>query len=267
MQIAPGEPSVYGTRFAWKTLRVLRRVVPLVSAALLLTACTGSSTPKATVTPPSDTLAALAARGASAVYTATYAFHQVTPDTTATVKVWRAEPSLRVDVVVGGTTATLITTAAGSYSCSITGSKRSCLLVAGPGAPVPAPFDVAPANLFSADLHALATASGVYDVRTAPVRPAAGAVPESQCFDVSRAAPSPSTTPSPSTAATPSPTASPSTSATPTVPNGRYCFTAAGVLAAASYPSGNTLTLTTLQSTTPTSGSFSPYARPTPLPT
>src|SRR3954451_2549489 len=131
------EPSVYGTRSPWKTLRVLRPVVPLVSVGLALAACSGSSTPKASVTPPADALAALAAQGASAVYSATYAFHQVSPDTSAVVKVWRAEPSLRVDVVAGTTTATLLRTATGSYSCSITGAKRSCLLVAAAGAPVP----------------------------------------------------------------------------------------------------------------------------------
>jgi len=150
---------------------VLRREVPLISVALVLAACSGSSSPKATVTPPADALAALAAQGASAVYAATYAFHQISPDTTATVKVWRAEPSFRVDVVAGTTTATLLLTPAGSYSCSISGAKRSCLLVAASGAPVPAPFDVAPANLFSADLHTLATDTAAYDVRTAPARP------------------------------------------------------------------------------------------------
>ena len=232
---------------------MLRREVPLISVALVLAACSGSSSPKATVTPPADALAALAAQGASAVYAATYAFHQISPDTTATVKVWRAEPSLRVDVVAGTTTATLLLTPAGSYSCSISGAKRSCLLVAASGAPVPAPFDVAPANLFSADLHTLATDTAAYDVRTAPARPASGGVPASQCFDVSSVA-----------TASPSPTASPSTAAR--VPNGRYCFTSAGVLAAASYPSGNTITLTALQTSTPAPDAFTPYAKPTPLP-
>src|SRR4051794_37782778 len=169
---ALGEPSVYGTRSPWKTLRVLRPVVPLISVGLALAACSGSSAPpKASVTPPADALAGLAAHGSSAVYTATYTFRQVSPDTTATVKVWRADPSLRVDVVAGPTTATLLMTTAGSYSCSITGAKRSCLLVAKAGAPLPAPFDVAPANLFSADLHTLAADTAAYDVRAAPARP------------------------------------------------------------------------------------------------
>jgi len=227
----------------------------MISAALALAlaGCSGgSSTPKATVSAPADVLADLAAQGASAVYTATYNFHQVSPDTTATVKVWRAEPSLRVDVVAGSTTATLLSTSTGSYSCSITGAKRSCLLVANAGAPLPAPFDVAPANLFSADLHTLATDTSAYDVRSAPALPASGAVPAAKCFDVSsNASASPSPSPSPASAV---------------VPTGRYCFTSAGVLAAAKYPSGNTITLTDLQTTTPSPDAFTPYAKPTPLP-
>ncbi|HMC69814.1 MAG TPA: hypothetical protein VKJ07_11725, partial [Mycobacteriales bacterium] len=220
---------------------------------LALGGCSGSSTHKTTVNAPADVLAALAAQGASAVYTATYTFHQVSPDTTATVKVWRAEPSLRVDVVAGNTTATLLSTSSGSYSCSMTGAKRSCLLVANAGAPVPAPFDVAPANLFSADLHTLATNTSAYDVRAAAANPASGGVPASQCFDVSSVA-----------TASPSPTGSPPASAR--VPDGRYCFTSAGVLAAASYPSGNTITLTSLETSTPAPDAFTPYAKPTPLP-
>src|SRR4051794_15778272 len=164
---------------------------------------------------------------------------------------------MRVDVVAGTTTATLLLTSTGSYSCSITGAKRSCLLVAAAGAPVPAPFDVAPANLFSADLHTLATETSSYDVRSAPARPASGGVPASQCFDVSSVA---TASPSP----TGSPTGSPIGSAR--VPSGRYCFTSAGVLAAASYPSGNTITLTSLQTSTPAPDAFTPYAKPTPLP-
>jgi hypothetical protein len=113
---------------------------------------------------------------------------------------------------------------------------------------VPAPFDVAPANLFSADLHTLATDTSSYDVRSAPALPASGPVPAAQCFDVSSNA-SPSPSPSPSA-----------------VPTGRYCFTSAGVLAAARYPSGNTITLTSLETSTPAPDAFTPYAKPTPLP-
>ena len=196
------------------------------------------------MTTPADALAALAEKGAAASYSATYSFHQASPDTTASVQVWRAAPSLRVDVVAGSTTATLLVTATGSYSCAIQGSKRSCLLVAGAGEALPKPFDVAPANLFTADLRALAADSAAYDVKSAPSLPAAGSVPASQCFDVAAQVSGP----------------------TPSAPAGRYCFIADGLLAAASYPSGNTVKLTSFQAATPAPDQFTPYAKPTPLP-
>jgi hypothetical protein len=210
-----------------------------------LVGCSSGSHPAQTnVTTAADALAALAEKGAAASYSATYSFHQISPDTTASVQVWRADPSLRVDVVAGGTTATLLVTSTGSYSCSISGAKRSCLLVAAAGEPVPKPFDVAPANLFTADLRALAADSAAYDVRSAPSQPPAGSVPAAQCFDI----------------------AAHVSGATPVVPAGRYCFTTAGLLAAASYPSGNTVHLVSAESTTPAPDQFTPYAKPTPLP-
>jgi hypothetical protein len=214
---------------------------------VLLVGCSGGSHHVRTqVTTPSDTLAGLAAKGAAANYSASYAFHQASPDTAAAVNVWHADPSLRVDVVSGSTTATLLVTPTGSYSCSINGGKKSCLLVAAAGQPVPKPFDVAPANLFTADLRALATDSAAYDVRAAAPLPGQGAVPTAQCFDVT------------------SPAAPPSSGAS--APTGRYCFTAAGLLAAATYPSGNTVRMTAEQLASPGPEQFTPYAKPTPLP-
>jgi hypothetical protein len=224
---------------------VLRRVVPVVFVITGLVGCSGGSHPAQTnVTTPADALAALAEKGAAASYSASYSFHQVSPDTTAAVQVWRAMPSLRVDVVAGGMSATLLVTPTASYSCSISGAKRSCLLVAGAGEPVPKPFDVAPANLFTADLRALAADSAAYDIRSAASLPATGGVPAAQCFDV----------------------AAHVSGSTPPVPAGRYCFTAAGLLAAASYPSGNTVHLVSFATTTPAPDQFTPYAKPTPLP-
>jgi hypothetical protein len=226
---------------------VLDRRWLVVFLPAVLAGCSGGSHHVRTeVKTSADTLAALAGKGATATYSATYSFHQASPDSTATVNVWRGEPSLRVDVVSGSTTATLLTTPTGSYSCSISGARRSCLLVAAAGAPVPKPFDVAPVNLFTADLRALATDSASYDVRAATPLPAQGAVPTAQCFDVT----SPATAPP----------------ATTSAPTGRYCFTPAGLLAAATYPSGNTVRMTAGQVATPNADVFTPYAKPTPLP-
>jgi hypothetical protein len=240
-------------------LRVFRRAAPVVLLALLVGACSSSgSNPKPPVaTPAGDVLASLAAKGAAASYSATYEFHQASPDTTATVQVWRTDTSLRVDVVAGATTATLLRTPSGSYSCSITNGKRSCLLVAGPGRPLPPPFDIAPASLFTTDLLQLADQTGAYDVKSAPPLSASGPAAGARCFDV---------TPAPATASaspTTSPSASPSAAA---VPAGRYCFTADGLLAAATFPSGNTVRMTAAQVGAPPAAQFTPYAKPTPLP-
>ena len=227
---------------------MFRRVAPAVFLCAASVACSGGSHPAQTnIATAADALAALAEKGAAASYTATYAFHQASPDTTASVQVWRTDPSLRVDVVAGATTATLLVTRDGSYSCSISGSKRSCLLVAGAGQALPKPFDVAPANLFSADLRALAADSAAYDVKTAPSQPRAGDVPAAQCFDVAASV----------TGSTP---------LVPAVPAGRYCFLADGLLADATFPSGNTVKLTSFDLATPAPAQFTPYAKPTPLP-
>lgn len=222
-----------------------RRWLVVFLPAVLAGCSGGSHHVRTQVTTPTDELAGLAAKGAAATYSATYSFHQASPDTTATVNVWRADPSLRVDVVSGGTTATLLISPTGSYSCSMSGPKKSCLLVAAAGQPVPKPFDVAPANLFTADLRSLATDSAAYDVHAAAPLPAQGPVPAAQCFDVTSPA-----TPSSGTDA----------------PTGRYCFTSAGLLAAATYPSGNTVRMTAQQRATPGPEQFTPYAKPTPLP-
>ena len=223
-----------------------RRWLVVFLPAVLAGCSGGSHHVRTQVTTPADALRGLAAKGAAATYSATYTFHQAAPDTTATVDVWRADPSLRVDVVSGSTTATLLMSPTGSYSCSISRGKKACLLVAAAGQPVPKPFDVAPANLFTADLRSLATDSAAYDVRAAPSLRAQGPVPAAQCFDVT----SPAATPATGTSA----------------PTGRYCFTTAGLLAAATYPSGNTVRMTAEQVATPGPEQFTPYAKPTPLP-
>lgn len=228
-----------------------RRWLAVFLPAVLVGCSGGSSHVRTEVTTPADALAGLAGKGAAATYSATYSFHQASPDSTASVQVWRADPSLRVDVVSGRTTATLLITTTGSYSCSITGAKRSCLLVAAAGQPVPKPFDVAPVNLFTADLRALATDTAAYDVRAAPPSRVGETGPAARCFDVKPRV----DVKSPTSGAQAAP-----------VPSGRYCFIAAGLLSAATYPSGNTVRMTGYQTATPAPDQFTPYAKPTPLP-
>lgn len=223
------------------TFRVFRPVAATLLAVTTVAACGSSSSPApaATTATVADALSHVAATAAAASYSATYTFFEAADRQSATVQVWRSPPSLRVDVVAHGTTATLIVGDDATYSCSMTGARRACLRVAAAGQPLPAPFNVAPANLFTVYLRQLAARTADYDVvaATAPS-------PATRCFAV-----------------TPKATAS-----APQVPKGTYCFYADGVLAAAKYPSGNTVTLQSQQAATPSPAEFSPYAKPTPLP-
>ncbi|HET6910300.1 MAG TPA: hypothetical protein VFH54_13245 [Mycobacteriales bacterium] len=203
----------------------------------------------------------LAALAANATYSATYTFHEASSDQSATVQVWRVPPALHVDVTVGSgaatTTASLIVGATATYSCSRTAKGPSCLTVAQAGQPLPAPFNVAPTSLFTTDLQQLATDISDYGVTRAPATAASGAVPAASCFTV---------TPLDAASASPTVSSSPSPS-TLVVPGGNYCLSSNGLLVAATYPSGNTIRLTSADSATPAPAQFSPYAKPTPLPT
>lgn len=224
------------------TFFVLRRLLPLI---VLLSACSGGSHPAKPKPSAANQLSDLAARAATASYAASYEFREASSNATATVNVWRAPPALRVDVIVGGTTASLIVGSTATYSCSSTSKAKSCLTVATANQPLPAPFDVAPANLFTVDVQQLATSIRDYDVTTAPAASPSGQVPAATCWKVTPAA----------------------GVADAKVPAGTYCFSAAGLLTAATYPSGNTIRLVSAQTATPAPTQFSPYAKPTPLPT
>ena len=120
--------------------------------------------------------------------------------------------------------------------------------MAAAGQPLPAPFNVAPVSLFSVYVRQLATRTRDYDVTAAaPPSPSVAPLPasgRSTCFAVTPRA----------------------GAAQPQVPAGTYCFLATGVLTSAHYPSGNTITLQSAQATAPPASQFTPYAKPTPLP-
>ena len=230
---------------------MFRQAAGAIGAAAALAACSSSGAPAAhpAHTTPADTLSRISAAAAAATYSATYSFFEAAGSQTATVQVWRNAPSLRVDVTARGTTATLIVGDTATYSCSMTSAHRACLLVAKAGEPLPAPFSVAPANLFTVYVRQLATRTSDYTVTasTPPPSPATAAplnMGDVSCFAV-----------------TPKPQA-----AQPQVPAGTYCFFSDGVLASVRYPSGNTISLQSRQTATPPATQFSPYAKPTPLP-
>jgi len=218
----------------------------MLALAVTCAACTSSGS----AGPQSDgssaaaaKLAELAGRGAKATYTGIYSFHQVTPNSTAMVDVWRAPPNLRVDVVAGGATASFIRTAAATYSCATKKHKVSCFTVAGRGQKAPAPFDVGPAALFSDELETLSASGLSYVVTLASPVPASDHVPAATCFAIKAGLLTPQ----------------------PAVQPGTYCFAETGVLTSVTYPSGNTAQATLVLPTAPAKR-FKPYAKPAPLP-
>jgi len=231
------------------------------AGALLIAGCGGSSggsTPRPEPAPATQ-LASLAGRGATASYSADYDFIDPSKSAPAKVSVWHRRDSLRVDITIGTTKASIISAPGGTWSCATRAGSRSCLTIAKPGEPVPKPFDIAPANLFTTDLAQLSDQTGQYDVTAAEPFQASGPAAGARCFDVL------AKSETASAAASPTPSPSPSASGSP-VPAGRYCFTADGLLAAARYPSGNTVQLTSAQVGSPPAAQFTPYAKPTPLP-
>jgi hypothetical protein len=188
-------------------------------------------------------LAELAGRGAAATYTAAYAFHQQSTNSTAIVDVWHAPPNLRVDVVSGGATASFIRTPKATYSCASKQEKASCFTVAGPGQPAPAPFDVGPATLFSDDLVTLSASGISYVVTPAPPVPASNSLPAATCLAIKAGLLTPQ----------------------PAVQPGTYCFADTGVMTSVTYPSGNTAQLIQVLPVASAS-KFKPYAKPAPLP-
>jgi hypothetical protein len=230
------------------TFRVIRPL-RLVTGALLavgLAACGGGSSAPSGSGPSStaEQLTHLAGSATQAQYTASYVFHQQSPDSTAAVKVWHAPKQLRVDVTAGSTTATLIVTDATTYSCSVTAKKRTCFTVGVAGRPAQTPFNVGPATLFTADLDNLAAHGTTYTVRGAGVEAAAADVPAATCFAVAPGLLTPQ----------------------PQVKPGTYCLADVGLLTSVTYANGNSAHLTTVQQAPPTARVFTPYASPSPLP-
>lgn len=226
------------------------RLLPLVLALPVAAACSsGSRAPAPSPSPtsptpsPATSLATLAAKGADASYTASYKLAATDPKTKPTeVRIFRLPHMLRVDVVAGGVTASLIQNPKGTYSCRASGKDRTCFAVAGPGKPVPPLFDAGLQRVFSTYLVQLAAHAGGYDVSYAGTTPARNGVPEGTCFAVK------ATTSSP----------------TPLVSDGTYCLADTGMLTELRYPSG-TLTLVDL-SGPPSSTAIRPYSSPTPIP-
>lgn len=149
--------------------------------------------------------------------------------------------SVRVDITAGATTATLIATPAATYACTRKHEHRACFRVAKRGQRIPAPFNLAPATLFTRDVERLSAHPNAYDVEAAGERQAQGDVPASTCFRT-RATTGPRKDRRPVT----------------------YCFSVHGVLVYARYASGNVIRLQALRMHVDPKA-FKPYSSPTPL--
>jgi hypothetical protein len=220
-----------------------------------LAACTGATStsggqPTPTVTPTTaattpagEQIQGLARLGLRASYRAGYVARQDQRPHRADWQVARTPSALRIDVVIGRRTATLIVGPNGAFSCARAGKRRACFRVAKPGRPVPPPFDHAPQALFAADLASLAQHAGAYVIRPATTAAGGGRSGDS-CFRVRATATAPK----------------------PRVPTGIYCFADAGVLTAIRFPTGSTVRLTNVRMSRPGPTTFRPYSSPTPLP-
>ena len=227
----------------------------MLALAGLLAACSGGGsattsqqtpTPTPTTsatTPAGEQIQSLARLGLGASYRAGYVARQDRKPHHADWRVARTPSALRIDVLAGGHTATLIVSPKGAFSCARAGKRKACFRVAKPGRPVPAPFDHAPQSVFAADLVSLAQHAGAYSIRTATVAEGGGRDGDS-CFRIRATSSAPK----------------------PRVPTGVYCFADAGVLTAIHFPTGSTVRLAWVRMSKPAATVFRPYSSPTPLP-
>jgi len=225
----------------------------------MVAGCTGSSAPQPTTsatsasTSPgakaSPTLTAAAqlqgvAHAATrAVFHATYRVHREKPGSAATLRVDHNKRAVRVDITAGAATATLIAAPRATFACSRSHGRRACFRVAKKGERIPAPFNLAPASIFTREVARLSAHPNRYDIRLAGDRRGhRPAVPASSCFRVrAKTGPKPERRPI------------------------TYCFSSEGVLTFAEYASGNVIRLTSLRQRVP-QDAFRPYSSPTPIP-
>jgi len=234
-------------------VRAQRNFVVAALALVAIGGCQGGGSSPAPTPPPTTasatpsipaatSLARLASAGAALTYRASYTARERHPRSTATWNVWRAPHALRVDVVTGRASATLIVTPAASYACHAAGHRRTCFRVARNGRPIPAAFRLLAQDLFSSDLLALSQHADAYDVTSQPVSMGGGALQASACFAVRGGS-----------------------GGTPVVTQATYCFSSDGVLTTVRYPSGNSVELASVTLQQPPAASFRPYAHPTPI--
>jgi hypothetical protein len=230
----------------------VRRLIALALPLALLTAgCSSSGSPGASpsATPsesasptatdaPELTLARLAALSARSSYSASY---KVTGAHPGVARIVRAPTGYSFQLTTSSgryqRTASLIRTPSRTVSCTLLPKPVTCLVVAGPGKPVPSVFDAGLQHVFSDYLVTLSRHGSEYAVTTAVAGTGDG-----QCFVVRV-------------------TGSPAPGA---VAAGTYCFAADGLPTRVSYPSGDLVL--TKRGPAPKGSDFTPPVTPKPLP-
>jgi hypothetical protein len=176
----------------------------------------------------------LAGSGYQTAYKATYAVRQRKPAGQATWVVWHTKDiDLRVDVLTGHVTTTLINTARATFACRKTPHHRACFQVAQGGK---GPFTLLAEKLFSADLNALRKSPRGFSVSAAS--PQSG----DTCFAIASHSKS-----------------------SKALASATYCFNSNGILAAVTYPNGNSVRLQHLDNNAPPKQTYRPYSSPTPV--
>jgi hypothetical protein len=200
-------------------------------------AASASPTPTPTLS-AADALAALARKGASTDWTATYTLQPTDPtQDPSNVTFFRIGERYRIDIAGPKATTLFMTTDAGYVSCRVEGNQRTCLLVGPLDKPVPKVFDPGLQRVVTTDLKALASGGSGLTVERDGVLAEVDSLPAAECFQVSGLG----------------------------VDAGEYCFTATGVPRKVSYPTG-TLSMTTA-SGAPNPEVLTPPVSATPLPT
>jgi hypothetical protein len=195
-------------------------------------------------TEPNDAatrLAAAARAARHAAYSATYAVRSSAAGAPSRVDVAVTPTATRVVLRLGSKRVIYLTNPRAQYACELpAGAQATCYLLGGSGQRLPGALDPGIGHLFADYPRTLAARTRDYRVTSVP--PVAGGIRSSSCFDVSGR----------------------SASAARAVTDGTYCWSPAGELTAAVFPSGR-LTLTRLGAA-PNASELTPPASPTPLP-
>lgn len=203
-----------------------------------------SVAPSPSTAPPTEQLAALAAKARGLTYTGVYSLTgKLSGSTPARVTVGIATRAYEISILRGGHRSLFISNPYGIYSCGLVGSRGTCYQVGRAGAQPPQVFDPVLQHVFVDYPAALSKHISGYAVRAAASTPHRGSVPAARCFAVRATASAPK----------------------PAVTDGTYCLSDKGLFVSITYASGKLQLVNT--GPAPSSDSVKPPVPLTPLPT